>query len=163
LTDNDLCIAIWDAANPIEKDADKLKDQQRRAYAGLFGDGSEERLHHEWAEYCRECANLITNNLADILTLDKNLALNQVKTLEVPRCSKLGVEIPHDALDRKEKRLDCPLGADEGEFFERRKREIAEEHREFAFRMFENKLNEVWPEFKDRIIALIQKKSAETE
>ena len=40
---------------------------------------------------------------------------------------------------------------------------IDAEHKEFSFRLFENELNEVWPEFKDRIIALVQKKSAEAE
>jgi hypothetical protein len=39
---------------------------------------------------------------------------------------------------------------------------IDAEHKEFSFRLFENELNEVWPEFKDRIIALVERKTAET-
>jgi len=138
--------------------SDRREDEHRRAYAALFGDGSENRLHLEWARYCRECRCLQT---VSAFNLDAN-SVSEMKTeLEVPKCAKLGVEIPREELDRKEKRTDCPLGTDENAFYVRRKKEIAEDRKEHAWRMFENELNEAWPEFKDRIAAAVRKKSAE--
>lgn len=147
----------YDPDAEFDANADRLKDRMRRSTAGLFANGAESRLWHEWANYCRECVYFED---LDFPKFDE--PPRAPVELEIPYCSKLNAQIPYEEADRKEKRHDCPLGTDENAYYERRKKEIAEEEREQRFERFKEHLDEAWPEFKDRVVALIRAKSAES-
>ncbi len=143
------------ASNGFDVEADRHRDDGRRAFANMFANGSENRLHNEWANYCRECGSLETFEPIDF----KSGRLPN--ELEIPYCKKLNIKMPYEELDKKQKHPDCPLGTDYDAFVKRRTEEIRQEHKEWEFQNFQNRLNEIWPEHREAIYKLVTEKYAQ--